>query len=69
RKTEKGVEISSKVISKVGVEEKKEVGAKFRLGRFGAEFFAPVGSAPSDTSSDDDSDGEDVDSEHSEDEQ
>ncbi|VDM96698.1 unnamed protein product, partial [Onchocerca ochengi] len=38
------------------------------LGRFGAQFFAPV-SRPSDESAsdDDDSDGEDVESEHSED--
>lgn len=40
-----------------------------KLGRFGAQFFAPVEDVSSDTSSsDDDSDGEDVESEHSEDE-
>ncbi|KAK6113783.1 hypothetical protein QQG55_53085 [Brugia pahangi] len=66
------MEAISKMKNKVGVEELKEDGAKFRLGRFGAQFFAPVTNEPSDISSagdDDDDDGdEEVESEDSEDE-
>ncbi|EJW73476.1 hypothetical protein WUBG_15615 [Wuchereria bancrofti] len=41
-----------------------------KLGRFGAQFFAPVTNEPSDIpSDDDDDDGEEVESEHSEDEE
>ncbi|VDO45290.1 unnamed protein product [Brugia timori] len=55
------MEAISKMKNKVGVEELKEDGAKFRLGRFGAQFFAPVTNEPSDISSagdDDDDDGD-----------
>ncbi|VDM14684.1 unnamed protein product [Wuchereria bancrofti] len=94
------IEVISKTRNKVGVQELKEDGAKFRvckiystfqlvhldtlemlksisqqkliskLGRFGAQFFAPVTNEPSDIpSDDDDDDGEEVESEHSEDEE
>ncbi|VDO51467.1 unnamed protein product [Onchocerca flexuosa] len=71
KKIGKAAEVISKVISKdrVKEEKEKETGSTFRLGRFGAQFFAPV-SRPSDDSiidDDDESDGEDVESEQSED--
>ncbi|EFO17704.1 hypothetical protein LOAG_10796 [Loa loa] len=69
------IEVISKKMDKVKIEDGKEIGAKFRLGRFGAQFFAPVTKEPNDISSDDDDDddnddddGKDVESEHSEDE-
>ncbi|KAM3727525.1 3-keto-steroid reductase [Dirofilaria immitis] len=68
KKMEKAAKVTSKMISKVGVKEGKEIGATFRLGRFGAQFFAPISRPPCDTATDD-SDGEDVESEHSEDEE
>uniref|UniRef100_A0AAF5Q6Q5 Uncharacterized protein n=1 Tax=Wuchereria bancrofti TaxID=6293 RepID=A0AAF5Q6Q5_WUCBA len=40
------IEVISKTRNKVGVQELKD-GTKFRLGRFGAQFFAPVTNEPS----------------------
>uniref|UniRef100_A0A915Q2M7 Uncharacterized protein n=1 Tax=Setaria digitata TaxID=48799 RepID=A0A915Q2M7_9BILA len=66
-KKEKKLPKISESIEKVVLRHNgEEIGAKFMLGRFGAQFFAPTMNLPNDSESDDD---DLVESEHSENEE